>query len=677
MDSNRLNKIKERISQLVTEIERHNTLYYLDNAPEITDFEYDLLLMELQSLEERYPQFRLEHSPTLKVGSDLTTQRESGDPHFKQVRHREAMLSLSNTYFPEELYSFSERVERLAGEPLEYVCELKIDGSAISIIYNDGLITRAVTRGDGAVGDDVTQNVMKIAGIPHSLPYEAPGEVELRGEIFMSWEVFNSINSEREEDEEPLLSNPRNAAAGALKLIDSKESAKRKLSALFYSLSGSSLSLPTHSSSLEWLAKMGVPVSPHYKVCNTIEQVIEYLEYWDSHRGSLSFPTDGVVIKVNNIALQQKLGATSKSPRWATAFKFKAEQAITTLLSVDYQVGRTGAITPVANLVPVPLSGSVIKRASLHNKDQMKLLDIHIGDTLYIEKGGEIIPKIVGVDLSKRESDSIPPLFPTHCPDCGTLLEREEGEAKYYCPNSWGCPTQVKGAFLHFCSRKAMNILAGEATIDQLYSLGYIRKLSDLYSLDEALLSNMEGWKKRSIERFLKSLNSSLTTPFERVLYALGIRFVGESTAKGLALYFGSIDSLIAASKEELLLVEDVGEKVANSIVEYMGEERNREVIEKLKEAGLNFSVAKRAILSTILKDKTVVVSGAFSLPRDEIKALIALHSGRVGTSISKGTSLLVAGERVGPSKLAKANSLEIEVIDEREFFDLIGRKDN
>lgn len=676
MNSNRAN-VKERVLQLSAEIKRHNRLYYVDNSPQITDFEYDLLLLELQQLEERYPQFKSEDSPTQRVGSDLLVSNEKGDSHFKQVRHRNAMLSLSNSYDPLELYSFNDRVIKLAEERVDYVCELKIDGSAISITYVDGVLVRAVTRGDGAVGDDVTQNVKKIKAIPHRLAVEAAGEVEIRGEIFMSWEVFDSLNREREENEESLLSNPRNAAAGALKLIDPEESAKRQLSALFYFVAGDSLNLLTHQRSLEWLKKAGVPHSTHYKVCENIKQVIEYLEYWDSERGALPFPTDGVVIKVNSIALQEKLGATSKSPRWATAYKFKAEQAVTTLLSIDYQVGRTGAITPVANLEPVLLSGSVIRRASLHNEEQMRLLNIHFGDTLYVEKGGEIIPKIVGVELSKRAKNSLVPSFPTHCPDCGTALQKEEGEAKHYCPNSKGCPTQVKGRFLHFCSRKAMNILAGESTIDQLYNLGLIRELSDLYKLDASTLVNMDGWKERSIERFLNSVENSISTPFERALYALGIRFVGESTAKGLATHFGTIDALIAANREELLNVEDVGDKVADSLLDYMQQSENIRVIKELQKIGVTFVKIEELKHSKLLQGKVVVISGTFSIPRDKMKELIALHSGKVGSSISGNTSIFVAGEKVGPSKLERAQKLGVEILDEERFLALIKESRN
>lgn len=497
---------------------------------------------------------------------------------------------------------------------------------------------------------------------------------EIRGEIFMSWDSFDSLNKIKEENEEALFANPRNAAAGSLKLLNSSETAKRGLGVFFYSVVSEQIPFKTHMDSLLWAKENGFPIPEYSKVCQSITEVFDFIDYWDSERKNLGFPTDGIVIKVNSIDLQNRAGFTAKYPRWATAYKFKTEQAISTLISVDYQVGRTGAVTPVANLYPVLLSGSTVKRASLHNQDQMELLDIHIGDSVFVEKGGEIIPKIVGVDISKRNNNAVTPHFPKLCPDCNTKLVRESDEAKHYCPNYNGCPMQIKGRFLHFCSRKAMNIVIGEATVEQMFSLGYLKQLSDIYNLSREQLLLLEGWKIKSVERFTMSRDKSKSTPFFRVLYALGIRHVGETTAKSLVKYFKSIDNIISASKEELVTVDDIGESVAESVIQFFSKQENISLIEELKKAGLLFTSESTGekILSAKLEGMSIVVSGLFSIPREEIKKIIEQHSGKNVSSISASTSYLIAGEKMGPAKLSKAKSLRIKILTEEDFFKFI-----
>jgi len=584
------------------------------------------------------------------------------------------MLSLSNTYDKLELEAFNERIKKSIDSDFNYVCELKIDGTAISLTYSNNRLIRAVTRGDGNTGDDVTSNVINISSIPKNLPASnLVKDFEIRGEIFMPWSSFDSLNKERELNEEPLFANPRNAAAGSLKLLDSSEVAKRGLNAILYHVITDTPFFATHYESLQWAKDCGFPVSEHIVLCQDLDSVLEYLENWDEKRKTLDYPTDGVVVKINEFVHQQALGITSKSPKWATAYKFKAEQALTRIISVDYQVGRTGAVTPVANLEPVLLSGTTVKRASLHNTDQMQLLDIHINDYVYIEKGGEIIPKITGVDISKRVTTAEKPLFPEFCPDCNSKLYRAEDEAKFYCLNSLHCPTQIKGKFLHFAGRKAMNILAGEATVDQLYALGYIRKLSDLYHLSKEQLLSLEGWKERSAERFLESLNTSKSTPFQKVLFALGIRHIGETTAKSLASHFGNIANLMEAAYDQLLEVEDIGETVADSIVSYFSEQENISVIKELIEAGLLFEIKNDIdIKSDKLLGKNIVISGNFSISREELKKIIESNSGKNLSSVTSNTTYLLAGEKAGPSKLDKAKKLGITVIDEEEFFKII-----
>ena len=662
-----------RIAQLREIINEQNRRYYIENQPVISDFEYDLLLNELQTLEKTYPGYFSENSPTVRVGSDLSDDSVASE--FKQATHKYPMLSLSNTYDKDELYAFNERIVKSVESQVDYVCELKIDGSAISLSYYNGRLIRAVTRGDGTTGDDVTSNVKKIKSLPQTLKGSGyPAEFEIRGEIFMPWSSFDEINKKREENEEQLFANPRNAAAGSLKLLDARIVEERGLETILYHFVSEEKIAGSHYEVLQMAGKWGFPVSGHTKVCKNMDEVIDYLNNWDIERKKLPYPTDGVVIKVNDLELQNKLGFTSKSPRWATAYKFKAEQSLTKLLSIDYQVGRTGAITPVANLEPVLLSGTVVKRASLHNLDQMSLMDIHISDYVYVEKGGEIIPKITGVELSMRDKNAIVPRFPEFCPDCGSRLVREESEAKHFCPNSEQCPTQIKAKFLHFSGRKAMNILIGEATIDRLYNLGLIKNLPDLFKLTAGELMTMEGWKERSAVRFLESLEESKKSPFFKVLFALGIRYIGENSAKSLANHFGNIDNIISASKEDLTEVGDIGEVMAQSVSDYFSSPGNLNVIKELKEIGLNFETTeKKERLSEKLKGCTVVVSGNFSIPREEIKKMIELHSGKNGSSVTSKTTYLLAGEKPGPEKIQKANSLGIKTITEEEFFKLIG----
>lgn len=666
--------IEERIALLRREIERHNRLYYVDTSPEVSDFEFDLLLKELEKLEKENPHLITSDSPTQKVGSSL-------GGNFIQRPHRYPMLSLSNSYNKEELVAFDQRVrkgmERVEGvESVEYLCELKVDGSAISLIYREGRLVSALTRGDGVIGDDVVINIKEISSIPSTIAFN-DGEVEVRGELYLSFPQFESLNKGRIEREEAPFANPRNATAGSIKLIDPKEVAERGLSFSAYSLHSEALLFDKQSEALKWIEEAGFPLLKNYKLCKTVDEVMEYLSYWDEERHNLELLTDGVVVKVNSLEQQRELGATAKSPRWATAYKFAAEQALSVIESVDFQTGRTGAVTPVANLKAVQLSGTTVRRASLHNEEQIRVHDLHIGDSVYVEKGGEIIPKIVGVELERRPLNAIAIEFPTSCAECGATLVKEESEARHYCPNINGCPMQIQGRFLHFCSRKALNILAGEATIDQLLKLGLVKTLPDLYSLRAEQLTIMEGWKERSIERFLNSVENSLEVPFERVLYGLGIRHIGESTAKNLALHFGSIESLMAASQEELLEVEDVGERIAASLLSFFEDPLSIEMVERLKEAGVKLERPEEeeslSPTQQTLSGLTIVISGRFSVSRDEIKELIEQHGGKNSSSISRSTSYLVAGEKMGPAKMKQANELGVKVIDEEHFFRLIG----
>jgi len=683
-------QVKYRIQELKDIINEANRRYYVENSPTLSDYEFDMLLKELEKLEKEHPEFATEDSPTRKVGSDLADGSLFKDvpakKEFDQYAHRYPMLSLANTYDIPEVQAFADRAAKGIGNTFTYSCELKFDGTAICLTYRGGRLFRALTRGDGTVGDDVTRNVLHISNIPQTLtppagfipsdskPYPWPEEFEIRGEIYMPWAAFDRLNEERQKDEEQPFANPRNAASGSLKLIDSRMVAERGLECTLYHMLGENLPFTTHDQALNAASEWGLPVSDKRKICKSIDDIEKFISYWDTERKTLPFATDGIVIKINELPYQTELGYTAKSPRWAVAYKFKAEQALTKLLSIDYQVGRTGAITPVANLEPVLLSGTMVKRASLHNADQMALLDIHIGDYVYVEKGGEIIPKITGVELSRRAEYAIRPHFPETCPDCGTELIRDEKEAKTFCPNQDGCPTQIKAKLVHFLSRKAMNIIAGDATVDQLYNRSLVWNIADFYELTTDYLLTLEGWKEKSAERFLKSIDESRKVPFERVLFALGIRYVGETTAKSVARHFGNIDAVAAASFEDLLNVEDVGDVIAESILNYFKSPSNQDIIDRLKGAGLRFEAEKpKEATSDRLSGMTIVISGNFSISRDAMKELIVSHGGKNSGSISGKTSYLLAGEKAGPEKLKKADSLGVKVIGEDEFRELIG----
>lgn len=655
-----------RISELRAILDDANRRYYVDNAPVLSDYEFDMLLKELEALESQYPDLVTADSPTRKVGSDRRKE-------FEQYPHRYPMLSLGNTYDIPEVEAFADRAAKGIGNSFTYSCELKFDGTAICLTYKKGRLFRALTRGDGAVGDDVTANVRHISNIPQVLKGSYPEDFEIRGEIYMPWEAFDRLNAEREADEEQPFANPRNAASGSLKLIDSSMVANRGLECTLYHMLGEGLPFQTHDDALKAAQSWGLPVSDKRKICRSIEEIEEFITFWDTERKNLPFATDGIVIKVNELPYQEELGYTAKFPRWAVAYKFKAEQALTKLISIDYQVGRTGAVTPVANLEPVQLSGTVVKRASLHNEEQMRIHDIHIGDFVYVEKGGEIIPKITGVELSRRAADVVLPHFPQTCPDCGTPLVRDEAEAKSFCPNQSGCPTQIKGRLIHFLSRKAMNVIAGDATIEQLFNKALVWNVADFYELKKEHLLTLEGWKERSAERFLSSLEESKKTPFERVLYALGIRYVGEATARSVARHFGNIDAIASATVERLLEVEDVGQVIADSIYEYFHDETNLETIERLKQHALKFEADDAPKkLSAVLDGMTIVISGNFSISRDEMKALIAAHGGKNSSSISKKTRYLLAGEKPGPEKIKKAEASGVEIIGEKEFMEML-----
>ncbi len=663
-------KALERIRFLRNELNRHNYLYYVKAQPEISDYDYDQLLRELIELEKQFLEYDDPNSPSRRVGSDISQE-------FVQVRHKYPMLSLANAYSYAELTDFDNRIRKAFSEPFEYVCELKFDGVAIGLTYRNGKLVQAVTRGDGTQGDVVTNNVRTIRTIPLELHgTDFPEEFEIRGEIFMPRSVFDELNREREEIGETPFANPRNAAAGTLKLLNSAEVARRKLDCTLYYLLGDNLPADNHYDNLLKAKEWGFKVSEHMTLCSNMAQVQQFIEHWDKARKKLPFDTDGVVIKVNSYRQQNLLGLTAKTPRWAVAFKYKPERVSTELLSVDFQVGRTGAVTPVANLKPVKLAGTTVKRASLHNADQIQLLDIRIGDWVFVEKGGEIIPKIVGVEQSKRSLFSKPIDFPTLCPECGTPLVRPEGEARHFCPNQYGCPPQIKGRIEHFISRKALNIDGlGEETVALLYDKNLIRDAADLYSLTREQLLALERFADKSADNAIKSIEKSKLVPFPRVLYGIGIRYVGETTAKKLAQHFGSIDALASAKVEQLIEVEDIGERIALSIVDFFSDERNRLLIDKLKAAGVQMAIKsdENIVISDKLKGLSIVISGTFArISRDELKELIARHGGKNVSSISASTSLLVAGENMGPAKLEKATKLGIKIISEDEFFEMI-----
>ena len=667
---------ENRIRELRKILWENSRKYYVDNAPAISDYEYDHLMYELADLEKEYPDLVTPDSPTRKVGSDLENSDENGRTlvtarkEFAQYEHKYPMLSLANTYNIGEIEDFVTRASKAISKPFTYSCELKFDGTAICLTYRDGKLFRALTRGDGVIGDDVTDNVRHISNIPVTLEGSGyPEEFEIRGEILMPYKAFDTLNEERLRNEDQPFANPRNAASGSLKLLDPKEVGRRGLWCTLYHIPSPNVTFATHDEAMKAAESWGLPVSDKRKICHNINEIEEYINYWDKERKFLPYATDGIVIKINELAYQTELGYTAKFPRWAVAYKFKAEQALTQIKSIDYQVGRTGAVTPVANLDPVQLSGTVVKRATLNNADMMAQMDIRVGDFVYVEKGGEIIPKITGVELSKRGKDTKKPDFPTICPDCGTTLVKEDDEAKWFCPNIEGCPTQIKGRLLHFLSRKAMNVIAGDATVDQLYNLGLVRTPADFYDLKKSDLLHLEGWKERSAQRFLDSMKNSLKVSFDHVLFALGIRYVGESTAKEIAQHFGNIDNIEKADVSQLLEVQDVGEVIAESVYNFFQNEKHRLEIQRLKADGLKMSMeAPAQNLSAALTGKTIVISGNFSISRDEMKELIALHGGKNSGSLSGKTSYLLAGSKPGPEKMKKAEQLGIPVINEEEF---------
>lgn len=658
---------KARIEELRRVIHGHNYKYYVLSQPSISDYDFDILMKELMDLEERFPEWKDPNSPSQRVGDD--TNRE-----FSQAEHTYPMLSLGNTYSEEEVKDFDARVRKDIDEPFEYVCELKYDGLSISLNYRNGKLVRALTRGDGIRGDDVTANVRTIKSIPLVLHGEEyPEEFEIRGEIILTHEAFQRMNREREENGEPLFVNPRNAASGTLKLQNSAMVARRQLDCFLYYVLGEDLPYSTHYDNLLKAREWGFKVPSYIEKCKNLDEVFAFLSKWQHERETLPFDIDGIVIKVNAYRHQEILGYTAKQPRWAIAYKYKAEQALTRLLSIDYQVGRTGAITPVANLEPVFLSGSTVKRASLHNADQIALLGIYEHDYVWVEKGGEIIPKIVGVDISKREAGSEPVAFISNCPECSTPLVRIEGEARHYCPNEDGCPPQIKGKIEHFISRKAMDIGAAEATIDQLYRNNLVHDVADLYLLTEQQVSSLERFAEKSARNLVQSIAGSRSVPFTRVLYALGIRYVGETVAKKLAMHFGNIDRIMNATLEELTEAEEIGEKIALSIREYFSRQEHQTLIHRLREAGVQFEThAGSARISNKLEGLNIVISGTFRHSRDDLKKMIEENGGKNQEAVSGNTSYIVAGEKMGPSKLEKARKLGIKILTEDEFLKMI-----
>ncbi len=662
--------VKEQIEALRSELEQHNYNYYVLSAPTISDKEFDEKMKELQDLEAAHPEYYDPNSPTQRVGSDLSKE-------FEQVQHRYPMLSLGNTYSEEEVRDFYERTERSLNEPFEIVAELKYDGTSISLWYEKGRLVRAVTRGDGSKGDDVTANVKTIRSVPLRLRgNDYPEEVEIRGEILLPWAEFDRLNKEREEQEEPLFANPRNAASGTLKQQNPAIVAARKLDAYLYYVLGEHLPADTHYGNLEAARRWGLKIPDVIKVCHNLQDIFDYIHYWDTERKNLPVATDGIVLKVNSLRQQKNLGFTAKSPRWAIAYKFQAERAETRLNSVSFQVGRTGAVTPVANLEPVLLAGTVVKRASLHNADIIEGLDLHIGDQVYVEKGGEIIPKIVGVNTEARTmmiGEKV--RFITRCPECKTPLIRPEGEAAHYCPNDSGCPPQIKGRIEHFVTRKAMNINIGPETVEDLFNVGLVKNIADLYDLRITDLLTLERWAEKSARNLMNSLRESKAVPFERVLYALGIRYVGETVAKRLASSFHSIDRLMEASFEQLVDVDEIGDRIAQSVVAYFSDAENRQIVERLRVQGLQMEVSEEVLAnrSERLKGLTFVISGTFTQhSRDEYKAMIEQHGGKNTGSVSGKTSYILAGENMGPAKLEKAAKLGVRIIREDEFLKMI-----
>lgn len=664
---------KKKIAALVKELNEHNYRYYVQSFPTISDYEFDIKLKELETLEAEFPQFTDKNSPTKRVGSDIVKS-------FNTVVHRFPMVSLSNSYSKEELMDFDKRVRKLVGDEVEYVLELKYDGVAIGVSYQNGKLLQAVTRGDGVQGDDVTANVRTIRTMPLYLQgKDFPNDFEMRGEILLPLGEFRRINAEREDIGEEPYANPRNTASGTLKMKDSRVVAQRKLDCFMYAFAADQIPFENHFQSIikasHWGFKTPDPKKRMIEKATSIKQIMDFVDYWDKARKKLDFEIDGIVIKVNNYAQQQALGFTAKSPRWAIAYKFKAEQVSTVLQSVTFQVGRTGAITPVANLKPVLLAGTTVKRASLYNADQIEKLDLHLFDHVYVEKGGEIIPKILGVDLSQRQADSEKIKFIENCPECNTELVRKEGEAHHYCPNEDGCPPQITGRIEHYISRKAMNIDGlGAETVEQFFKAGLVNNLTDLYALKIEDILPLERMAEKSARNIINGIAASVEVPFQRVLFALGIRYVGQTVAKKLAVHFKNIDALMAADYEALISVDEIGERIAESVIEYFSNETHREWIEKLKQTGLQFKIESHDVLATqSLSELKFVVSGVFTnFSRDEIKSLIEKHGGKILSGVSKKTDYLVAGEKMGPSKLEKAHELGVSIISEDELENMI-----
>lgn len=668
--------IQAKIEALTQELNDYNYQYYVLAQPSISDYDFDHKLKELEALEAKYPEFRDPNSPTLKVGGDITQR-------FNTVKHRWPMMSLGNTYNEQELKDFDSRVRKVIGDQVQYVVELKFDGLSISITYQDGKLVQAVTRGDGTQGDEVTNNVKTIRSIPHQLKKgDYPENFEIRGEIFMHKSAFLRLNKEREENGDQTYANPRNFASGTIKLQDSGEVAKRPLDCFLYFLycDNRNKQFHDHWHSIESVKSWGFPVCEHTKLCNSIDEVLNFIHYWDEARHQLSYEIDGIVIKVNDFAQQEELGFTAKSPRWAISYKFKAERVETILESISYQVGRTGAVTPVANLKPVLLAGTTVKRASLHNANEIARLDLHEGDTVFVEKGGEIIPKIIAANVEKRPTDAVAIVYPSNCPECGTVLIREEGEAVHYCPNDAGCRPQIVGKLQHFIGRKMMDVQGlGDETIETFYRLGLIRKISDLYSLKDRSeeLVGIERFGQKSIENMLKGIEQSKEKPFEKVLFGLGIRHIGETVAKKLAQHFKNIDAIKSATALDILTVPDIGQRIAESIHEYLNLPEHWEEIEKLKSAGLQFEIEEKEVVlaGTGLAGKTFLISGVFAdYSREELTALIESHGGKMLSGISAKLNYLVAGDKMGPSKLAKAEKLQVPIISESELLAMINK---
>ncbi len=665
--------VLQQIETLRTELNEHNYNYYVLDSPTISDYEFDQKLKHLQELEHQYPQYKDPNSPTVRVGGEITK-------NFPTIVHEFRMYSLDNSYSKEELKEWEKRVLKLLGkDKISFVCELKYDGASIDLTYDAGKLVQAVTRGDGIQGDEITANVRTIRSVPLTLKGDYPEHFHIRGEIIILKEGFKRMNEQRiAEGEDPYM-NPRNTASGSLKLQDTTEVAKRPLDCLLYYVVGNNLPIQTQFEGLQKAREWGFKVPTQSKLCHSTQEVMDFINYWDTHRHDLPYETDGVVIKVNDFQAQQELGYTSKSPRWAIAYKFKAEEVTTTLESISYQVGRTGAITPVANLTPVLLAGTIVKRASLHNADQIAKLDLHLGDQVFVEKGGEIIPKITGVKTDERKANATTVTFITHCPECGTALVRNEGEAQHYCPNAYGCPPQITGRIQHYISRKAMDIEGlGSETVELMFRAGLIHNYADLYELKVEQIQNLERMGERSAKNIIEGIEKSKEIPFDRVLFALGIRMVGETVAKKFARIYKTLEAFRSATYEQLTQIDEIGDRIAQSVIEFFADDRNKVILERLQSYGVQFALKETANfpLSDILKGKTLVVSGVFArYSRDELKALIENHGGKVGSSISSKTSYVVAGENMGPSKLEKATQLGIPILSEKEFEQMIGEK--